>query len=71
MPGDYESQKSQGTITLHGDDHLTTTDQGVGMLRRMMTKQIRHVADGGDPPGVIFDGDDVIAIEGGNFFEDQ
>jgi nitrite reductase/ring-hydroxylating ferredoxin subunit len=71
MPGDYESQKSQGTITLHGDDHLTTTDQGVGMLRRMMTKQIRRVADGGDPPGVIFDGDDVIAIEGGNFFEDQ
>lgn len=71
MPGDYEAQKSQGTITLHGDDHLITTDQGVAMLRRMMAKQIRNVADGGDPPGVIFDGNDVIAIEGGNFFEDQ
>lgn len=71
MPGDYEAQKSQGTITLHGDDHLITTDQGVAMLRRMMAKQIRNVAGGGDPPGVIFDGNDVIAIEGGNFFEDQ
>jgi len=71
MPGDYEAQKSQGTITLHGDDHLITTDQGVAMLRRMMAKQIRNVADGGDPPGVIFHGNDVIAIEGGNFFEDQ
>jgi nitrite reductase/ring-hydroxylating ferredoxin subunit len=71
MPGDYEAQKSQGTVTLHGDDHLTTTDQGVAMLRRMMAKQIRTVADGGDPPGVIFDGSDVIAIEGGNFFDEQ
>ena len=71
MPGDYEAQKSQGTITLHGDDHLITTDQGVAMLRRMMAKQIRNVAGGGDPPGVILDGDDMIAIEGGNYVEDQ
>ena len=26
--GDYEAQKSQGTITLHGDDHLITTSRG-------------------------------------------
>ena len=68
MPGDYESQKSQGTVTLHGDDHLTTTDQGVAMLRRMMARQIKAVADGGDPPGVVFQGDDMVAIEGGNYF---
>ena len=70
MPGDYESQKSQGTITLHGDDHFSTTDQGVSMLRRMMARQIKAVAAGGDPPGVIFEAaDEVVAIEGGNYFE--
>jgi len=70
MPGDYEAQQGQGTITLHGDDHFTTTDQGVAMLRRMMAKQIRNVADGGDPPGLVYDAaDEVVAIEGGNYFE--
>jgi nitrite reductase/ring-hydroxylating ferredoxin subunit len=71
MPGDYECQKSQGPITLHSDDHLTTTDQGVAMLRRMMARQIKAVAAGGDPPGVAFaPADDTVAIEGGNYFED-
>lgn len=70
MPGDYEAQRSQGTVTLHGDDHLTTTDQGVAMLRRMMARQIRRVADGGDPPGLIHDDADVVVpITGGNFLD--
>src|SRR5699024_3916531 len=70
MPGDYEAQKSQGDISLHSEDHLTTTDQGVAMLRRMMAKQIKVVADGGNPPGVVFDESDIVVkIEGGNFFE--
>lgn len=70
LPGDYEAQKSQGDIAGHATDHLTTTDQGVAMLRRMMAKQIRTVADGGNPPGVVYDQEDlVVQIQGGNFFE--
>nr|WP_274637640.1 Rieske 2Fe-2S domain-containing protein [Microbacterium bovistercoris] len=70
LPGDYEAQGSQGKISLHSDDHLTTTDQGVAMVRRMMAKQAKLVASGGDPVGVLFDpSDDVVRIEGGNYFE--
>jgi phenylpropionate dioxygenase-like ring-hydroxylating dioxygenase large terminal subunit len=71
MPGDYECQKSQGAISLHSEDHLTTTDQGVTMLRRMMARVVKSVAAGGDPPGVAYDDDDaLVAIVAGNFFEE-
>lgn len=70
LPGDYEAQKSQGPISLHSEDHLTTTDQGIAMIRRMMAKQHRAVAGGGDPVGVFFDESErLIRIEGGNYFE--
>lgn len=70
LPGDYEAQKSQGDISLHSEDHLTTTDQGIAMVRRMMAKQSRLVADGGDPAGVVYEqGDALVRIEGGNYFE--
>jgi nitrite reductase/ring-hydroxylating ferredoxin subunit len=70
LPGDYEAQKSQGSISLHSEDHLTTTDQGIAMIRRMMAKQHRAVAAGGDPVGVSFDESDrLVRIEGGNYFE--
>ena len=70
LPGDYEAQKSQGPISLHSEDHLTTTDQGIAMIRRMMAKQHRAVAAGGDPVGVFFDESErLIRIEGGNYFE--
>lgn len=70
LPGDYEAQKSQGAISLHSEDHLTTTDQGIAMIRRMMAKQHRAVAAGGDPVGVSFDeAERPVRIEGGNYFE--
>ncbi|QNA92144.1 MULTISPECIES: aromatic ring-hydroxylating dioxygenase subunit alpha [unclassified Microbacterium] len=70
LPGDYEAQKSQGAISLHSEDHLTTTDQGIAMIRRMMAKQHRAVAGGGDPVGVFFDDSErLVRIEGGNYFE--
>lgn len=70
LPGDYEAQKSQGAISLHSEDHLTTTDQGIAMIRRMMAKQHRAVAAGGDPVGVSFDESErLVRIEGGNYFE--
>ncbi|MFI8634227.1 Rieske 2Fe-2S domain-containing protein [Microbacterium sp. NPDC077663] len=70
MPGDYEAQSSQGKISIHSEDHLTTTDQGIAMLRRMMAKQVRAVEGGGDPVAVSFTEEDaLVRIEGGNYFE--
>lgn len=69
LPGDYEAQKSQGSISLHSEDHLTTTDQGVAMLRRMMAKQAKAVVAGADPAGVVRDREHaIVKITGGNFF---
>jgi phenylpropionate dioxygenase-like ring-hydroxylating dioxygenase large terminal subunit len=54
-PSDWEAQCSQGPITLHSEEHLVTSDQGIGMLRRLLRKQIRLVQEGRDPIGVNFD----------------
>ena len=70
-PGDYESQRSQGSFQLHSMESLSTTDQGVTMLRRSLRRQIDLVAAGGDPAGVTFDAESArVAVEGGNFFLD-
>ena len=55
FPGDYEAHVSQGAITLHSEENLATTDQGVAMLRRLLRRQVETVAAGGDPIGVVFD----------------
>lgn len=69
-PGDFEAQSSQGPITLHSEEHLVTSDLGIGMLRRLMTRQIKAVENGGDPVGVTFNEDDaVIRVAAGNYFE--
>lgn len=49
MPGDYEAQISQGSITVHGDEQLATTDKGVALYRRALRKAIRALADGHEP----------------------
>lgn len=68
-PSDWEAQHGQGPITLHSEEHLGTTDQGIAMLRRLMRKQIRVVQEGGDPIGVSFDPDQPpIKVGSGNFF---
>ena len=54
-PADYEAQASQGPITLHTEEHLVSSDTGVGMYRRMLRKAIRDVQNGADPFGVITD----------------
>jgi nitrite reductase/ring-hydroxylating ferredoxin subunit len=56
-PNDYEAQVGQGPITLHSDEHLSSSDKGIGMLRRMMTQQLQVMRDGQDPIGVSFDPD--------------
>jgi phenylpropionate dioxygenase-like ring-hydroxylating dioxygenase large terminal subunit len=68
-PGDYEAQKSQGAIATHSREFLTTTDQGIAMLRRMMGKQIKAVAQDRDPAGITR-GDDTVTyhVEAGSYF---
>jgi phenylpropionate dioxygenase-like ring-hydroxylating dioxygenase large terminal subunit len=55
FPGDYESQVGQGPITTHSEEHLVSSDQGIAMLRRLLRRQVRAVAEGRDPVGVSFD----------------
>ncbi|MBO9581914.1 MAG: Rieske 2Fe-2S domain-containing protein [Sphingobium sp.] len=69
QPGDYEAQQGQGAISLHSEEHLVTSDIGIGMQRRALTRAIETVRAGGDPPGLIFDeADAMIEIPSGNFY---
>ena len=55
MPGDYETQVSQGEITFHSEEHLNSSDRGISMLRKVFRDQLDAVAAGKDPMGVQFD----------------
>lgn len=52
---DYVCQKGQGDISLHSEEHLSMTDTGLAMFRRMFRQQAERVARGEDPIGVTFD----------------
>lgn len=70
-PGDYEAQVGQGEITFHSEEHLTSTDRGVVMLRRLFQREIDKVKRGEDPIGLIWDeANDLVDFEAGNFLED-
>ena len=65
-PNDYEAQVGQGPITLHSEEHLASSDQGIGMLRRMLNRELQAIAEGRDPIGVSFDENAVpIVFEAG------
>ena len=66
-PGDYEAQRGQGSITLHSHEHLSMTDRGVGMLRRLFKQQLKAMRAGKDPINVRFDEDKPIKVEAGRF----
>jgi hypothetical protein len=69
FPSDWEAQSSLGTITLHDQEHLATSDRGIIMLRRLLREQIKLVQHGGDPIGVTFDAKQAVKkVESGNFF---
>lgn len=71
FPGDWEAQVGQGAITFHSDEHLATSDQGILLLRRMLSSQVNAVARGEDPIGVSFDPSaPPIILEAGNFVVD-
>jgi hypothetical protein len=70
FPGDWEAQVGQGPISLHSEENLATSDQGVVQLRRLLRRQIETVRDGGDPLGVTFDpAQAVVKVQAGNFFK--
>jgi hypothetical protein len=68
FPDDYEAQSSQGSIPLHSDEHLATSDKGVVMLRRMLTREIRVVQEMGTPAGASTEAA-AITVKAGNYFE--
>jgi phenylpropionate dioxygenase-like ring-hydroxylating dioxygenase large terminal subunit len=69
FPTDWEAMASQGRITLHSEEHLATSDQGVAMLRRLVRQQIRLVQDGKDPIGVVFEAGAALSkVTAGNYF---
>ena len=71
FPGDYEAQTGQGEITFHSEEHFATSDKGIAFLRRFIEKQLKLVADGGDPAGVVFDPAQAeVRFEAGNYLRD-
>ncbi|WP_042694970.1 Rieske 2Fe-2S domain-containing protein [Azospirillum sp. B506] len=54
-PADYEAELGQGPITFHSEEHLVQGDRGVIMLRKLLLREARLVAEGKDPAGVSFD----------------
>ncbi|WCM29478.1 aromatic ring-hydroxylating dioxygenase subunit alpha [Sphingomonas sp. QA11] len=60
LPGDYEAQVGQGAITFHSEEHLVTSDKGIGLLRRYYRRQIERVAAGDNPIGTRFEGADPL-----------
>ncbi len=68
QPGDYEAQAGQGPVSLHSEEHLVTSDKGIGMQRRMLQRAIAAMEAGEDPPLVSRDPEAVIAVPSGNFF---
>ena len=68
FPGDWEAQVSQGAITFHSEEHLASSDQGIAILRRLLARQVKIVAEGGDPAGwTQTPGEEVIRSESGNY----
>ena len=48
-PGDYDALMAQRSIAVHANEHLSSTDRGVVMLRRQLKQGIRDVQEGRTP----------------------
>jgi nitrite reductase/ring-hydroxylating ferredoxin subunit len=71
LPDDYEAQSGQGPVNLHSEEHLATSDKGIAMLRRLLTREIGRVETGQAPLGtVIAGGEALVTVRAGNFFFD-
>jgi nitrite reductase/ring-hydroxylating ferredoxin subunit len=65
FPGDYEAQVSQGAVTLHSEEHLVSSDRGIGMLRRLYREQLKQMAAGENPIGTAFGDDPLVHLVAG------
>ena len=63
---DYVTQKGQGVVNLHSDEHLTPIDTATAMLRRMFKQQADKVMAGENPVGVSFVDPYLIKVMAGN-----
>jgi nitrite reductase/ring-hydroxylating ferredoxin subunit len=68
---DYVCQKGQGDVSLHSEEHLSATDTGVAMLRRMWRRQAEIASAGGDPVGVTYDEPYLIELRAANALVDS
>ncbi len=66
VPGDYEAQTSQRTIAVHGLEHLGDTDRGIIMLRRLLRRNIRALANGEWPPTLADQPDQIVRTYASN-----
>ena len=70
-PTDWEAQVGQGAITVHAEEHLASSDRGIVMLRRMLSRQVEAVEQGGDPIGVAFDeASAYVRLEAGQYVDE-
>ncbi|MBL6951660.1 MAG: Rieske 2Fe-2S domain-containing protein [Alphaproteobacteria bacterium] len=69
-PGDWEAQVGQGEITYHSEEHLGESDRGLLMLRGMLRRELKKVAEGQNPIGLTrTPGQELITCKAGNWFE--
>jgi hypothetical protein len=70
-PDDYEAQIGQGPVNLHSEEHLAGSDKGVSMLRRLLTNEIKAVAEGQAPLGTANPDEAApVRVRAGNYFDD-
>jgi 5,5'-dehydrodivanillate O-demethylase len=55
MNQDFVAWVGQGRIADRTKENLGTSDRGIGLLRRRFTSEMKKVADGEDPKGVLRD----------------
>jgi nitrite reductase/ring-hydroxylating ferredoxin subunit len=67
LPGDFEAQVGQGTITLHSEEHLATSDRGVTMFRRMFRQGIAALRGGKMPLNLPGPTDATFRVQAGNY----
>ena len=68
-PGDYEAQVGQGEITLHSEEHLGFTDEGVRLFRDLFKQAVKEVAAGNDPMATFRSKPGLVQTVAGNFIE--
>jgi nitrite reductase/ring-hydroxylating ferredoxin subunit len=70
-PNDYEAQATLGPngIPGHSQEHLVTSDKGIGLQRRVLRREINKVMNGENPMNVAFEpGKEIFRVPSGNFF---